>query len=30
MNRALDKPAEQKKVTGSEDGPVEVIYRWEI
>ena len=28
MNRALDKPAEQVKVTGAEDGPVEVVFRW--
>ena len=28
MNRALDKPAEQKKLTGSDDGFVEVIYQW--
>ena len=29
MNRGLDKPAEQKKVTASEDGPVEVIYQYQ-
>lgn len=29
MNRALDKPAEQMKVTGADDGPVEVIFRWQ-
>lgn len=27
-NRAIDKPAEQMKVTGAEDGPVEVLFRW--
>jgi len=29
MNRGLDKPAEQKKVTAAEDGPVEVIYQYQ-
>lgn len=29
MNRALDKPAEQIKLTGAEDGPVEVRFRWQ-
>lgn len=28
MNRALDKPAEQVKVTGADDGPVQHTYRW--
>lgn len=28
MNRALDKPAEQLKVTGAEDGPVELVFKW--
>lgn len=28
MNRALDKPAEQVKVTGEEGGPVEFVFRW--
>lgn len=27
MNRALDKPAEQVKVTGGDGGPIEVIVR---
>jgi hypothetical protein len=26
---ALDKPAEQVKVTGADDGPVEVVFRWQ-
>lgn len=29
MNRALDKPADQLKVTGADDGPVEHIFRWQ-
>lgn len=29
LNRALDKPAEQMKVTGADDGPVEVRFRWQ-
>jgi len=29
MNRALDKPAEQMRVTGADDGPVEVLFRWQ-
>lgn len=28
MNRALDKPAEQLRVTGADDGPVEHVFRW--
>lgn len=28
MNRALDKPAEQIKHTGADDGPVEHVFRW--
>ena len=28
MNRALDKPAEQVRVTGADDGPVELSFRW--
>ncbi len=28
LNRALDKPAEQVKVTGADDGPVEHVFRW--
>lgn len=28
MNRALDKPAEQVKVTGADDGPIEHVFRW--
>lgn len=27
MNRALDKPAEQMKVTGADDGPI--IFKWQ-
>ena len=26
---ALDKPAEQMKVTGADDGPVEILFRWQ-
>jgi hypothetical protein len=29
MNRAIDKPAEQVKVTGGDDGPVEHVFRWQ-
>lgn len=29
LNRALDKPAEQVKVTGADDGPVEHVFKWE-
>lgn len=29
LNRALDKPAEQMKVTGADDGPIEVVFRWQ-
>jgi len=29
MNRALDKPAEQVKVTGEEGGPIEHVFRWQ-
>lgn len=29
LNRALDKPAEQMKITGADDGPVEVVFRWQ-
>lgn len=29
MNRALDKPAEQVKVTGDDGGPVEHVFRWQ-
>lgn len=29
MNRAIDKPAEQMKVTGDDGGPVEVVFRWQ-
>lgn len=29
MNRALDKPAEQVKVTGEDGGPVEHVFRWQ-
>lgn len=28
MNRALDKPAEQLKVTGADDGPIEHVFSW--
>jgi hypothetical protein len=28
LNRALDKPAEQVKVTGEDGGPVEFMFRW--
>lgn len=28
LNRALDKPAEQLKVTGADDGPIEHVFRW--
>jgi hypothetical protein len=28
LNRALDKPAEQVKVTGEDGGPVEFTFRW--
>jgi len=28
LNRALDKPAEQVKVTGDDGGPVEFVFRW--
>lgn len=29
MNRALDKPAQQVKVTGPDDGPVVHVFRWQ-
>lgn len=29
LNRALDKPAEQVRVTGADDGPVEHVFRWQ-
>lgn len=29
LNRALDKPAEQVKVTGDDGGPVEHVFRWQ-
>jgi hypothetical protein len=29
LNRALDKPAEQVKVTGEDGGPVEHVFRWQ-
>lgn len=29
MNRALDKPAEQVKVTGDDGGPVVHVFRWQ-
>lgn len=29
MNRALDKPAEQVKLTGDDGGPVEHVFRWQ-
>lgn len=29
MNRVIDKPAEQMKVTGADDGPVEVRFSWQ-
>lgn len=29
MNRAIDKPAEQMKVTGADDGPIEVHFSWQ-
>lgn len=29
VNRALDKPAEQLKVTGEDGGPVEYVFRWQ-
>lgn len=29
MNRAIDKPAEQLKVTGADDGPIEHVFRWQ-
>jgi hypothetical protein len=29
MNRALDKPAEQVKVTGEDGGPVVHLFRWQ-
>jgi hypothetical protein len=29
LNRALDKPAEQMRLTGAENGPVEVVFRWQ-
>lgn len=29
LNRALDKPAEQLKVTGEDGGPVEHVFRWQ-
>ena len=29
LNRANDKPAEQMKVTGPDDGPVEHVFRWQ-
>lgn len=29
MNRALDKPAEQLKVTGEDGGPVTHIFKWQ-
>lgn len=28
LNRALDKPAEQVKLTGADDGPIEHVFRW--
>ena len=28
MNRALDKPADQVRVTGEDGGPVEHVFRW--
>lgn len=28
LNRALDKPAEQLKVTGPDDGPVRHVFSW--
>lgn len=28
LNRALDKPAEQLKVTGEDGGPIEHVFRW--
>lgn len=30
LNRALDKPAEQIKVTGEDGGPVEHVFRWQV
>lgn len=29
LNRTIDKPAEQVKVTGADDGPVEHVFRWQ-
>lgn len=29
MNRAIDKPAEQVKVTGDDGGPVVHVFRWQ-
>ena len=29
LNRTIDKPAEQMKVTGADDGPVEHVFRWQ-
>ncbi len=29
LDRALDKPAEQVKVTGEDGGPVEHVFRWQ-
>lgn len=29
LNRAIDKPAEQVRVTGEEGGPVEHVFRWQ-
>lgn len=28
VNRTIDKPAEQMRVTGADDGPVEHVFRW--
>jgi hypothetical protein len=28
MNRALDKPAEQVKITGDDDGPIRHVFSW--
>lgn len=29
MNRAMDKPAEQVRVTGDDGGPIEHVFRWQ-
>lgn len=29
LNRVIDKPAEQMKHTGAEDGPIEHVFRWQ-